>query len=117
MNMNKLDEIKFGMLSENELYWLRRRIEQEETNRKKQTDEYVKVIRAEDGSEGFYVKAEDFFKIKSDELHEYIAQTLNHGSTVTFTLEDYEKKDYEENAKPYEWNFGDNNEIIQDEEE
>ena len=117
--MNKIEEIKFGILTESELFFLEQKVKRETERRKTKPEEYIKVIRAEDGSEGFYVIAEDFHKIKSEELHEYIAQTLSFGSSITFSLEEYEKKDYEENGKRYEWNFGkyDDNNLNQDDDE
>lgn len=99
----KLDDIKFGLLSEYELSWLKSKIEREAEKRKQKPSEYISVVCCNDGSEGFYCKKEDFHRIPSDQLHAYIAQTLGHGSEIRFTLEEIDKKEYMENCARYEW--------------
>jgi len=115
--MNKLEEIKFGTLTENELYFLGQKVKFETERRKTKPEEYFDVVRSDDGSEGFYCKIEDFGKIKSEELHEHISLTLSQGSSISFSIEKVEKNDYNEYCKRYEWNFGNENNLIEEDEE
>jgi hypothetical protein len=105
--MNQIDGIKFGLLTEQDLLTLKHRVEMEEKKRIKKPEEYFSVIRAEDGCEGFYCKYEQLNEIDAEELKEYIAQTLESGSEITFSLEKIEKKEYVEHCQRYEWSFGD----------
>ena len=115
----KVNDIKFGLLTESELRWLIERVESEKEKRETQPGEYIDVVCCEDGSEGFYCKKEDFHKIPSDQLHAFISETLAYGSGVGFTLESMEKKEYTDNCARYEWQFGDgtNTEPTEEDEE
>lgn len=99
----KLDDIKFGLLSEYELSWLKSKIERETEKRNEKPGEYFSIVCCEDGSEGFYCKKEDFHRIPSDELHAYISQTLGYGSGISFSLEEMDKQEYMEHCARYEW--------------
>lgn len=103
--MVKLDEINFGLLTEHEIFFLEQKVKREVERRKQQPEEYIQVVRADDGSEGFYVKVEDFAKVNSDDLHIYIAQTLEQGSQINFSLEQIEKEQAEDVLKRYGWVF------------
>jgi hypothetical protein len=103
----KIDEIKFGLLSEHELNWLKNKIEREKENRNTKAEEYIDVIYANDGCEGFYCKVEKFHEINSKELHQYIIQTLEQGSEIGFSVDKVSIEEYNENCKRYEWNFDD----------
>lgn len=108
--MINLEEIKFGRLTEHEIFFLQQKLKYETERRNKKPEEYYEVIYADDGSEGFYCKVEDFEKIKPEELHRQIALTLEQGSTISFSVEKIEKKEYDEHCKHYEWAFGDEDE-------
>lgn len=103
--MSKIDEINFGLLSETEIYFLEQKLTREKEKRKKTPEEYIKVIRGDDGSEGFFCKIEDFPKINAEELQIYIAQTLSQGSNMSFSLIEVTVEDYNSHCKRYEWEF------------
>lgn len=105
--MKKFEEIKFGLLSEEEIYFLKNKLIYELEQRERSPEEYYEVVRADDGSEGFYCKTEDFGRINSEELHEQIALTLSQGSSILFSIEKIEKNNYDESCKQYEWHFDD----------
>lgn len=115
--MIKLEEIKFGTLTQSELYFLQEKVKRETERRKTKPEEYFDVVHGNDGCEGFYCKVEDFGKIKSEELHRQISITLSQGSSISFSIEKVEKNDYNEYCKRYEWDFGQDKEITTDEEE
>jgi len=118
-----VEEIKFGILTDAELFFLKSKVEREQENRKRaeqeKSDKYVDVIYADDGSEGFYCPVDKWHKIPSEQLHGYISQTLQHGSSITFTRETFELKEYQESAARYEWRFedGENTEVIEENDE
>jgi hypothetical protein len=102
----KIDKINFGLLSEYELDYLISRAKYQIDTRKKNPSEYLDVIYCNDGSEGFYVKKDDFHKIDAEELKEYIANTLDYGG-ISFSIIKVDKKEYLESCARYEWQFGD----------
>lgn len=114
-----LGDIQYGLLSDYELYWLQEKVESEKNKRKNKAQEHVDVIYADDGSEGMFCRRENFHKIPSDQLHEYITETLDHGSSVTFSLEKYEKNEYMMNCAQYEWQLSDgsNTKVIEEDDE
>ena len=102
----KIEDIKFGLLTDQELNFLEHYIIKERENRKENNpEEYIDVVYARDGCEGFYCKKENFHKINSVELHGYISQTLRHGSDISFTLEKFSVTEYAEHCARYEWQF------------
>jgi hypothetical protein len=103
----KLEDIKFGLLSDYELYYLIGRAEREREIRKQNPSEYFDVIYCNDGSEGFYVKEDDFHKIDGEELKDYIGQSLACGSGISFSVLKLEKQEYLTSCARYEWQFDD----------
>jgi len=114
-----IDDIDFGLLNEYELSWLQGRVKREIEKREEKPEEYMEVVYANDGSEGFYCPVEKFHLIPSDQLHGYIAQTLTQGSTISFSVDKVEINDYKQNAARYEWNFADgsNTEVIDEDDD
>jgi hypothetical protein len=110
--MSRLPEINFGLLDENEIYFLKNRLEHEIKKREKEPEQYMKVVHVDDGAEGFYCPINKFHKIPSRELHGYIARELAMDSEVTFRMIDLSKEEYEENGKQYEWNFNDEESVV-----
>jgi hypothetical protein len=101
-----INDIKFGLLSDYEIYWLKERLEAEKQKRKEKPEEYIEAIRCDDGSEGFYVKVEDFERIPAEDLKEYIRQTLiDHDGEIGFSKDNFEKEEYAQSCARYEWQF------------
>lgn len=116
--MSNLSDIKFGLLSEHEINWLKNSLSREINKRAEKPKEYIDVIFADDGSEGFYCPEERFGEIPSVALHRQIMTTLGHGSSITFSSEKIEKIEYQTNCAQYEWNFNDgsNTPVLEDDE-
>ena len=106
--MSEEKEMKLSVMTEAKLRDLKYQIELELRNREvsKEDKKYIDVIYCDDGSEGFYCPVSKWSKIPAKELKAQILQTIKYGSTCTFSIEKFEKEEYEEELKRYEWNFG-----------
>lgn len=105
--MSEEKDVKLGVMTESKLRDLKYQIELELQNREVKEDKnYVEVIYCDDGSEGFYCPVSKWSKISAKELKQQILQTIKYGSTCSFSIEKFEKEEYEDELKRYEWNFG-----------
>ena len=69
---------------------------------KESSIKYLKKVRFDDGCEGFYCDLDEFGKIKSFDLHEFIASTLSHDSDVHISIVNVHPEDWDD-LKQYDW--------------